>query len=139
MDQDYSIEEKFENYQFVLNTIQDLENKNCDDDSGDWIEFHMDKIRMYRAWIPNFSLINDENFNYEFRRVASKTERILDTIIYHMTEECTLDLDLYLEFNKCLLYLTDASYELQDDDIFANMFAGMNVTETNENKLCMEE
>lgn len=101
----YSDDEKSDHYKFLEETIQQIQTKEMITDY--WMEDHMDKVKLYRAWIPDFSAINPECDDPEFRRVANKAERIMDTLLQIYEEECALNVDLYLELNECMIWLTD--------------------------------
>jgi hypothetical protein len=101
----YSDDEKSEHYKFLQETIEQIQTKDLITDY--WLGDHMDMVKLYRAWIPDFSIINPECDDPDFRRVATKAERIMDTLLHIYEEECTLNVDLYLELIECMLWLSD--------------------------------
>jgi len=129
----YDDNEKSEHYRFLEETIYQIQTKEMITEY--WLDDHMDKVKLYRAWIPDFSGINPECQDPEFRRVATKAERIIDTLLQIYEEECILNVDLYLELNECMIWLTD--YRMIDLSDLAR--ALMECQTADDENLSMEE
>jgi hypothetical protein len=94
----YTDEQKDKNYQRILKTIRYLENNG--QITEDWIVKHSGLIRMYRAWIPDFNILNTDSNDAGFRQLARETEQLITTLINTMDIYKYINTVIYLQFVK---------------------------------------
>ena len=102
----YTVDEKHQNYQRILKTIKYLENNG--QITEDWYVKHKGLIFMYRAWIPDFSILNMDNTDSEFRKMAVESERMITTLIGIINVYRFIDPILYLQFVKNIKKMYEA-------------------------------
>ncbi len=94
----YTVDEKHQNYQRILKTIKYLENNGAI--TEDWYYKHKELVFTYRAWIPDFTALNADITDPEFRKMAVETERMITTLIGIINVYRFIDPILYLQFVK---------------------------------------
>ncbi len=94
----YTVDQKHQNYQRILKTIKYLENNGRI--TEDWYIKHKELIFTYRAWISDFSILNMDITDPEFRKMAVETERMITTLIGIINVYRFIDPILYLQFAK---------------------------------------
>ena len=129
----FSEDQKNQHYQFLCQTIYELEHNLVDDY---WLTDHIDRVRIYRAWFEDLSKINPEIEDVVFRSVAENAENVLDHLVMDIERTSSIDEDNYLELSECLKYLTE--YTLKDDDDFMDMFSNMKVSTNEETSMEVE-
>jgi hypothetical protein len=129
----FSEDQKTQHYQFLCQTIYELEHNLVDDY---WLTDHIDRVKIYRFWFEDLSAINPEIEDIVFRSIAENAEDVLDRLIQDIERTSSIEADNYLELNQCLKYLTE--YTLRDDDDFMDLFSKMTVS-TNEETNMVEE
>lgn len=108
------------NYRRLIETIQTLE-------SGfrlteDWVEEHKKHILKYREMFPNFSNVNEEFGENEFRKKAYENEMVLANLVHEIKVCGRINLKLYLILNKHMK--TMCEYIWTEDEL-ANMMGDM--------------
>jgi len=90
----------FGNYLRLVETIQTLE-------AGvrlteDWYEEHKQHILTYRKEFPNFSNINEDFEDSEFRTKAKEVELVLNSLVREVKMKTLFNTKTYLILNKLL-------------------------------------
>lgn len=67
--------ERNKNYLSLVNAAKHIENG--ERITEDWIYEQKRRVEQWREWIPDFSLINEEREDAEFRRLCINTETIM--------------------------------------------------------------
>ena len=120
IEQEFSDVEKYKNYTDIVNTIKYLE------DGGrvteDWTEDHKSMVSKRRGWIPNFSSINEEREDVEFRKVCDETETIMNYLVHNTKKTGYFDAKLYLLLLKHMKKILDM---LADDDEMNDLLSMM--------------
>jgi hypothetical protein len=132
----YTANEKLKNYDFIIQTIHDLEHNLFEEY---WISDHIDRIALYRLWFcEDLGKVNPEIQDEKFRSVAENAEHLLQKLIIDIERTSSIEPDEYLEFNQCLKWLTE--FTLQDDEDFTEMFAKMSMGNQQQlkNETCMD-
>jgi hypothetical protein len=94
----FTEDQKHQNYQRILKTIKFLENNGKI--TEDWFIKHSALIAMYRVWIPDFSILDTDNYDKEFRDLANETERVITTLMGLIQVYRFIDTTLYLQLVK---------------------------------------
>ena len=113
---EYDDDEKFTNYMRILKAIETIENERV---TEDWIESHKDWITLYREWIYDYSTVNEEIKDPQFRKMASSVETLLNHLLRQVYGEHTFDPDVYLLFNQALKFM--AEYTMEKDELASFM------------------
>ena len=95
---DYTPDQKEKNYQRILKTIRYLENNG--QITQEWIVKHSALIRMYRAWIPDFSILDTDSSDSGFRQLARETEHLITSLVNTMHIYKYINTGIYLQFVK---------------------------------------
>lgn len=108
------------NYCRIIETIQELESNVRV--TEDWTEDHKKHIFKYRQIFPDFTKVNEEIEDVEFREKAKQTELLLRNIIHGITQYGTINLKFYLILNKHFKYLCECIYS---EDELSNIMRDM--------------
>ena len=111
-EQMFTDEQKNQNWLHVFNAIQFLEKGGRI--TEDWMEEQKYHILKWRDWIPNFSTINSEVEESEFRLKCEYTENIMQKLVMMIKETKTFDTNAYLCLLKGIDYIR-ASVTTVDD------------------------
>jgi len=107
----YSDLQRHQNYQILVSAIRTI-------DQGineDWVEIHKHRIIMYRDWIYDYSIINPEVTDKDFRRVAYETELILASLMEQIRTERTFNVQLYLSLNQHMIRMIE--FFMEEDEL----------------------
>ena len=104
--------QKFEHYQDLSRAINTIVTQRI---TEDWMEEHKQKIRLYRDYFFDLSLINAEVKDKTFRRVAWEAELMLKHLDEEVTRDKTFTTRLYLSLNQHLVYIVE--YFLEKDEL----------------------
>lgn len=91
---EFSDEEKHQNYCRIVRTIDFLQNGGRI--TEDWMIEHIEYIKLYRSWIPDFSSINEEREDREFRKCCQETETIMQYVYRTVHTSDYFDTKVYL-------------------------------------------
>ena len=108
----FTEEQKTRNWLQVFNAIKFLENS--ERITEDWMEEQKYHILKWRDWIPNFSTMNSEITDSEFRLKCAYTEDTLQKLVIMIKETNTFDQEAYLCLLKSIEYIR-ASVTSVDD------------------------
>lgn len=86
--------EKHTNYLAIAKTIEFIQSGGRI--TEDWTEEHKRLIRQWREWISDFSQINEEREDAEFRKLCNETETIMRYIYGTLNRASYLDVKAYL-------------------------------------------
>jgi hypothetical protein len=128
-----SEDQKIKNYEFLSQTIYEMEHNLIDDY---WFSDHVDRVALYRACFPNLAKTNMEIQDEKFRAVAENAEHVLDKLMIDIERTTSIEFDNYLELNQCLKYLCEYTMEHEDD--FSDMFSKMTVSSKEETSMEVE-
>ena len=112
MEYRYSDTDKFKNYKIVLNCIKTIEDEEI---TEDWVEFHKDRITLYREWVYDYSLVNPEVRDIQFRKMATHVETLLGHLLRQLYQEHTFDPSVYLLLNHAMKYMIE--YFMESDEL----------------------
>jgi hypothetical protein len=112
MEYRYSDTDKFKNYKIVLNCIKTIEDEEI---TEDWVEFHKDRITLYREWVYDYSLVNPEVHDIQFRKMATHVETLLGHLLRQVYEDHTFDPSVYLLLNHAMKYMIE--YFMESDEL----------------------
>ena len=93
---DYSDEERYENYRILVKTIAEIQQRKI---TEDWFYDHKDLISLYRDRFSDYSTVNPEITNPEFRMIVSTIEALLCCICDHIRTQNIINLEAYLQLN----------------------------------------
>jgi len=119
------VEDEKSNYDMVQEAIEYIESDDQDFVSEEWIEEHQNFFTKIRGEFPDFSAVNEDLRDMNFRNKAARAEvlarkiektRYFDVISY--CELCKICFELYQ-------FCEDVDAE---DDALASAFGNMNVT-----------
>ncbi len=115
-------EERNQNFVKVFTTCEYL-------DAGSEITFdrlreYMDLIDLYRGWIPDFSLINGEITNPEFRKCCTEAETLLRQLCHTSNHTNTINIKTFHSFMKRMRQILETIFT---DDQLADLLSGMSL------------
>ena len=115
-------EERNENFVKVFTVCEYL------DEGGaitlDVMREYMDLVDLYRGWIPDFSLINGEIKDAEFRKCCSETETLLRQLDHSSRHTNTINIKLFHIFMKHMKQILETIFT---DDQLADLLSGMSL------------
>lgn len=115
--QEFNDEEKNQNYCQIVRTIQFLENGGRI--TEDWMVENIDYIKMYRGWIADFSKVNEEREDREFRKCCEETETLMQYLSRTVHTSDYFDPKVYLLFLRHMKKLCDMLFA--EDELEACM------------------
>jgi hypothetical protein len=113
-------DQKNQNFLKILKTIEYLEKDGRI--TEDWIEEHKKLIETYREWIPDYSVVNGDITDGEFRKMCQHTETLMCHLYYHVRVTKTLDLKVYYMF---LTYVKKCVDSIMSDSEMADLLSMM--------------
>lgn len=108
---EFNDEEKHQNYCRIARTIEFLQNG--ERITEDWMIENIEYIKMYRSWISDFSEINLEKDDTEFRKCCQETETLMQYLSRTVNMSDYFDTKVYLIFLQHMKKICDM---LMDDD-----------------------
>jgi hypothetical protein len=114
--------ERYENYMFIVSTIQSLQTTQRI--TEDWMQYHMHAILRWRSWIPNFSEVNEDREDEEFRKLCARTETLMDYVVGQIRERKSFEVIFYLHLLQCMKQIIDM---LQDETDLSDMLNSMSM------------
>jgi hypothetical protein len=108
----FTDEQKNENWLQVFNAIQFLENGGRI--TEDWMEEQKYHILKWRDWIPNFSTMNSEVEESEFRAQCLHAEETMQNLVTMIKETKTFNTDAYLCLLKSIDYIRASVTTVED-------------------------
>lgn len=115
-------DEKYQNFLKILRTTQYL------DDGGrvteDWMEEHKGLILQYRDWIDDFTDINDEIDEPEFRKRCAQTETLIRQLCHSISTTQTFDVKIYHMFMRHMKHIVET---VNTDDDISNLLSMLNM------------
>ena len=109
---EYTENQKFQNFQRLVNAIETIEN---DKITEDWMEEHKDVITLYRDWVFDYSLVNENIEDPTFRGMASSVEKLLTHLLRQVYEDRSFDPSVYLIMCRAMLFLVE--YTMEKDEL----------------------
>jgi hypothetical protein len=99
-------QEKYANFLTILRITRYL------DDGGriteDWMEEQKELILQYREWIPDYSVVNDEIEEHDFRKCCSETEILISHLCNSIRVSKTFSVNVYHIFMKHMKQIIEA-------------------------------
>jgi len=120
IEQPLSDVERYKNYTDLVEAIAYIENNGRI--TEDWTVENKSLIKKWREWIPDFSEINEEREDAEFRKICSDTETIMRYLYGTITRSSFLDVKLYHMLLKHMKKILDM---LADDDEMNDLLSMM--------------
>jgi len=115
----------YENYHFVLQTIEELQNPTMYYDSA-WHEKHKNFILKIRKHFTDLSEVNLSIEEENFRNAAKCSEIILNRLESDLDFYDKIDKKLYLQF---CYYIQTLATIVDDEENFADLFSGLSCNE----------
>ena len=112
MEHAYNETDKFKNYKIVVNSIKTIEDEEI---TEDWVEFHKDRITLYREWVYDYSIINPEVHDVQFRKMATHVETLLTHLLRQVYQDHTFDPGVYLLLNQAMKFMIE--YFMDRDEL----------------------
>jgi hypothetical protein len=109
---DYTYSSPEVNYCRVIETIRELEGEFRI--TEDWVEEHKGHIFKYREVFEDFTKVNEEVENEEFRQKAYEAELLIRNIIHEINVNGTINLKFYLILNKHLKYMCESVWSEEE-------------------------
>ena len=101
----YSDTEKYQNYMKIVNTITFFENNGHI--TEDWMEEHKWWIEKWRDWIDDYSIVNQDITEKDFRKACSDTETLMTYLIRSIRATKTFDTKVYYILLNKMKYICD--------------------------------
>jgi hypothetical protein len=115
-------DEKYQNFLKILRTTQYL------DDGGriteDWMEEHKALILQYREWIEDFTDVNDEIKEPEFRKRCAHTETLIRQLCHSIWTTQTFDVKIYHMFMRHMKHIVET---VNTDEEMADLLSMLNM------------
>lgn len=102
---EFTEEEKYQNYCRIVRTIEFLQNGGRI--TEDWLIENIEYIKMYRSWIADFSMVNEEREDREFRKCCQETETLMQYLSRTVNTSDYFDPKVYLIFLQHMKKLCD--------------------------------
>jgi len=116
----FSHSEKYQNYMQIVKTIQFFESNGHV--TEDWMHEHKWVIEKWRDWIYDYSELNSEITEKEFRKVCNETETLITYLIHSIRTTKTFDTRVYHILLTKMKYICDNIF---DADELAGMMSSM--------------
>lgn len=110
---EFTEEEKHQNYCRIVRTIEFLQNGGRI--TEDWLIENIEHIKMYRSWIADFSMVNEEREDREFRKCCQETETLMQYLSRTVNMSDYFDPKVYLIFLQHMKKLCDMI--MDEDDL----------------------
>jgi len=117
-----SEEQKYENYLQIIRNLQFIENDSRI--TEDWMEDNKWLILRYRDWIEDFTVVNSEIEDPEFRKKCRDTETILQYLCHSIHTQKTFDPKTYLILLRHLKYICESVFT---DDEMEHLMSAMSL------------
>lgn len=114
----YSDSEKFQNYMQIVNTLKFFENNGRI--TEDWMEEHKCVIEKWRDWIDNYSEVNPDITEKEFRKACSEIEVVLSYLIKSIKSTKTFDTRVYNVLLHKMKYICDSLFTKDEIETLMN-------------------
>lgn len=105
--------QKYQNFLKILETVRYL------DDGGriteDWVEESKELILMYREWIPDYSQVNPEITDLNFRKNGAEAETLLRLLCHSIATHKTFDVGIFHKFMRKMKVLVETV--VSDDEL----------------------
>lgn len=115
-------EERYQNFLKILRTTQYL------DDGGriteDWMEEHKALILQYREWIEDYTDVNDEIEEPEFRKKCAETETLIRQLCHSIWTSQTFDVKIYHMFMRHMKFIIET---VNTDDEMSDLLSMLNM------------
>ena len=105
--------ERHKNYINLVNAIKHIESG--ERITEDWTYTQKRRLEQWREWIPDFSMINQERKDKQFRELCSKTETLMRYIL-----AVGFSTKTYLQLLQHMVKIIDMLQEDEDFDALLN-------------------
>lgn len=116
-------DEAQERYQFVLDTIEELESGI--DLNQEWYDFHSQKMLEYQRYFVDFANVNPEVMDKEFRDALVNLDIYIEGMISEYNTYRWFDCNKYLQFNKTILWTVEFLSNRSEEDELSDMLVAM--------------
>lgn len=120
-DAEFSDEQKNENYQRIVDTINFIQSGGKI--TEDWMDEERHYIYMYRSWIPDYSMVNPERETAEFRKVCHETETLIQYLLNYLKNTGHVEVKVYLMLLQHMRKIIDSIREEDELDDLMNGLA----------------
>lgn len=100
--------QRYTNYIQLIKTIEFLDKRGRI--TEDWMEEHKIRILHYRVLIPNFSLLNEDVVESEFRYKCEETEEMMRYNCEAIHTHHTFDVRVYYAMLSNMKYICDSVF-----------------------------
>ena len=101
-------DEKYVNFLNIMNTVRYIENGGLA--TTEWVDEQKKNVVMYREWISDYSKINEEIEDDDFRKCCSETEVLLQNLCHMIEKQGILNLKLFGMFMKHMKHILDTVF-----------------------------
>ena len=121
IESDFTDDQRYNHYLHIANTLNYLENNGRV--TEDWVEENKRAILQWREWISDFTDINPEIEEEEFRKRAIQTETLMQYLCRSIKSTGTFDVKVYRILLTNMKYLCDWYAEGDDFAEMINMMS----------------
>jgi hypothetical protein len=113
-------EQRYRNYKLLLDTHEFFLNGGRI--TEDWLEEHKLYILRYRSWYSDYTTMNDEVEDENFRRICRDVETILSHLVMQIDKTNTYDPKVYKILNEYLKNMCECLFSEEElNDLMNNM------------------
>jgi len=109
-------DEKFSRYERLKLFIKEIEDSKYSNRNVEWYDKHYNILEEYRMNFSNFSYVDSEISNKEFRQKASLVESLLTNLMNDYKKYRWFGLYDYIRLNRNLIWLSDYSLEFYNGE-----------------------
>lgn len=113
-------QQRYENYKLLLDTDRFFKIKG--NITPEWIEIHKQHILKYRTWYSDYSKIDENIIEPEFRKICKEIETLISYLVHQINTTNTFHIEFYRILNEHLKSMCQSQFGDEDlEDIMANM------------------
>jgi hypothetical protein len=109
---EYTDEERYENYRILVKTITEIQQRKI---TEDWFYEHKDLISLYRDRYHDYSQVNPEVSDPQFRMIVTSIESLLCCICDQIRHQNIINLEAYLQLN--IMIKSSVDFLLKGDEV----------------------
>jgi|UniRef100_A0A6C0LAJ7 hypothetical protein len=122
-------DEKFSRYERLKLFIKEIEDSKYSNRNVEWYDKHYNILEEYRMNFSDFTYIDNEISNKEFRQNASLVENLLKRLMTDYQKHRWFGLYDYVRLNQTLVWLADYTeqYYKKEDNLLLSLFKSLKV------------
>ena len=114
-------EEKYNNFAKIMATAQYIDDGGIPTD--EWVVEHRGLIMLYREWVPNYAMVNDEIEEAGFRKCCAETETLLQQLCHSIMCQGTFNLRVYHLFIRHMKQILETVMGEDELEALMNMLS----------------